>query len=99
MKGWIEIKKDDAHVRREKAKATVLRKTNWWQALLAKGTCHYCLKKFEASELTMDHIVPLARGGKSTKGNIVPCCKECNNKKKYYTPVDMILDELEKNNE
>jgi hypothetical protein len=35
-----------------------------------------------AGELTMDHVVPLARGGKSTKGNVVPACKPCNNKKK-----------------
>lgn len=31
----------------------------------------------------MDHIVPIVRGGKSTKGNVVPACKECNAKKKY----------------
>ena len=31
----------------------------------------------------MDHLVPIIRGGKSTKGNLVPACKECNNKKKY----------------
>ncbi|MCA9484169.1 MAG: HNH endonuclease [Nitrospina sp.] len=39
----------------------------------------------------MDHVVPLSRGGRSTKGNIVPACKECNTKKKHATPVDMIL--------
>ncbi len=32
----------------------------------------------------MDHLVPLARGGRSTKGNLVPACKECNTKKKYW---------------
>jgi len=30
----------------------------------------------------MDHVVPLARGGRSTKANCVPCCKECNTRKK-----------------
>jgi 5-methylcytosine-specific restriction enzyme A len=30
----------------------------------------------------MDHVVPLARGGLSSKNNLVPCCKECNNDKK-----------------
>ena len=29
----------------------------------------------------MDHVVPLARGGKSTKGNTVPACIEYNHKK------------------
>jgi 5-methylcytosine-specific restriction endonuclease McrA len=36
----------------------------------------------------MDHIVPLSRGGKSRKGNIVPACKECNNRKKYLLPIE-----------
>ena len=39
----------------------------------------------------LHHIVPVVRGGKYTKGNVVACCKECNNKKKYLTPVEMIL--------
>jgi 5-methylcytosine-specific restriction protein A len=77
-------------------KARAMRKTAWWQALLQKGICHYCGGKFKPGELSMDHIVPVSRGGKSTKGNIVPCCKECNNNKKYLTPAEMILAELEK---
>jgi 5-methylcytosine-specific restriction protein A len=44
----------------------------------------------------MDHIVPIARGGKSTKGNVVPCCKKCNNEKKYLTPVEMKLKAIER---
>ncbi|MCP4179076.1 MAG: HNH endonuclease [bacterium] len=94
---WVHIEKDKAHIKKEKAKAVQLRKTNWWQSLLSKGICYYCKNEFAPSELTMDHVVPLSRGGKSTKGNIVPCCKECNNEKKYYTPVDMILNELDQN--
>jgi len=30
----------------------------------------------------MDHLVPLARGGKSIRANLVPVCKECNTRKK-----------------
>ena len=36
----------------------------------------------------MDHIVPIARGGKSLKGNLVPACKECNNQKKQLLPLE-----------
>lgn len=36
----------------------------------------------------MDHIVPIIRGGKSTKGNAVPACKGCNSKKKYALPIE-----------
>ena len=48
--------------------------------------------------VTMDHIVPISRGGKSTKSNVVVCCKECNNKKKYLLPIEWseYLDSLAK---
>ncbi|MBN2333016.1 MAG: HNH endonuclease [Deltaproteobacteria bacterium] len=94
MTEWIEIDKDEAHIAREKQKARDLRRSAWWQNKLAAGICHYCGRHFPPEELTMDHVVPLSRGGKSTKGNIVPCCKACNNQKKYLTPVEMLLDQL-----
>jgi 5-methylcytosine-specific restriction enzyme A len=55
---------------------------------LDKGVCHYCERSIPPKELTMDHIVPIARGGRSTKGNVVPCCKECNNNKKQLLPME-----------
>ncbi len=76
---------------KEKEKARQLRKSQWWQAKLNKGICHYCGEKFSKEELTMDHILPLARGGKSSKGNLVVACKKCNNEKKYLTPAELIL--------
>lgn len=36
----------------------------------------------------MDHIVPVSRGGRSTKGNVVACCKECNSAKKQLLPME-----------
>lgn len=76
---------------KEKEKARQLRKSQWWQAKLNKGICHYCGEKFSKEELTMDHLLPLARGGKSSKGNLVVACKTCNNEKKYLTPAEFIL--------
>ena len=75
-------------IRRERGKARELRKTQWWKRRLAKGRCYYCGRPTAAAELTMDHIVPIARGGKSTKGNVVPACKECNNQKKQLLPME-----------
>ena len=91
---WIDIQKDDAHVARERARARELRKSDWWRAQLARGICHYCGKKFPPEELTMDLIVPVVRGGKSVRGNVVPCCKTCNNEKKYLTPAEIIMKKL-----
>jgi 5-methylcytosine-specific restriction endonuclease McrA len=75
-------------LRRERAKARELRHSQWWKRHLAKGVCHWCGRRFAPSELTMDHIVPIARGGLSTKGNVVVCCKECNNQKKQLLPME-----------
>lgn len=96
MDDWFDMRVDPAQIAKERAKARELRRTNWWRAQIQKGLCHYCGGKFPPSELTMDHIVPLSRGGHSTKGNIVPCCKACNNSKKYTMPVDEILAELDR---
>ena len=84
---------DPKAIKREKEKARKLRQSAWWRGKLDKGECHYCGNKFLREEFTMDHVVPLSRGGTSTKGNIVVCCKECNNQKKSLTPVEILLNE------
>ena len=95
MPDWIDIQADPVHVKREREKARALRKTDWWRAQLQKGVCHYCGRVVGAANLTMDHVVPVARGGRSVRSNCVPCCKECNNEKKAKTPVESILERLE----
>ena len=84
----------ESHKKKERAKAKELRKSQWWKQLLAKGNCYYCEQHFSAEELTMDHKVPVARGGKSTKGNVVVACKDCNTNKKHLTPAEQILNSL-----
>lgn len=95
MPDWIEINKDPKHIARERQKAREMRSTQWWLNQLQRGICHYCGEKFPSDQLTMDHIVPVSRGGRSNKANIVACCKECNNDKKYLTPAELILRRLE----
>ncbi len=36
----------------------------------------------------MDHLIPIVRGGKSTKGNVMPSCKKCNSERKYRLPFE-----------
>ncbi len=43
--------------------------------------CQYCGRKFPASELSLDHVVPISRGGKSTWENVVCACLPCNVRK------------------
>ena len=46
-------------------------------------SCGYCGSTYQ---LTIDHIIPVSRGGKSTFENCVTACRECNNKKGSRTP-------------
>lgn len=78
----------EEELRRERAKARELRQSQWWKRKRGEGVCYYCRKKVQPAEITMDHIVPLIRGGRSTKGNLVPACKECNNKKRHMLPIE-----------
>ena len=79
---------EEADLKREKRKARELRRSQWWKRRCSKGRCHYCGRSIPPRELTMDHIVPIARGGKTTRGNVVPCCKQCNNRKKSLLPME-----------
>ncbi len=78
----------EEEIKKERFKARQLRNTRWWRQKKQQGRCYYCGRKVSPKELTMDHIVPLIRGGRSTKSNIVPCCKECNNRKKHMLPIE-----------
>jgi 5-methylcytosine-specific restriction endonuclease McrA len=78
----------EQEIRREKEKARRLRQSSWWMRKIQKGICYYCQENVGRASLTMDHVVPLSRGGKSRKGNLVPACKACNNKKKYLLPIE-----------
>lgn len=95
MTEWVDIRKDEQHVAREREKARVLRKSVWWQQQVQTGVCHYCGTRVGASALTLDHVVPVSRGGTSTKGNVVPACGACNKGKKFLTPAEQILARLE----
>ncbi len=94
MTDWVEIHKDPQHIAREKRKAKTLRQSQWWRNKIVQGVCAYCQQTCAPHALTMDHLVPLARGGRSTKGNVVPCCKACNATKRYWTPAELLLQQL-----
>jgi len=85
----------EAHKKKEKAKARELRMSQWWKQQLGRGICYHCEQKFKTEELTMDHLIPIARGGFSDKKNCVPSCKECNTKKGYKTWAELAMEALE----
>lgn len=52
--------------------------------------CHYCLGKFKNSELTIDHMIPVSRGGNHTVDNICRSCNGCNISKRTKTPEEFV---------
>ncbi len=51
-----------------------------------RNTCQFCGTPFPASELTLDHVMPRSRGGRSSWENLVASCYSCNNRKGDRTP-------------
>jgi 5-methylcytosine-specific restriction endonuclease McrA len=54
-----------------------------------KNTCQYCGVVFATRNLTLDHVIPRARGGKNTWENLATSCMSCNKRKG-----DKMLNEL-----
>ena len=42
---------------------------------LYSGNCIHC---GSSERITMDHLIPVSRGGRHSIGNIVPMCQKCN---------------------
>ena len=51
-----------------------------------QNRCQYCGKRFQASELSLDHVIPRSQGGENSWENIVCACVRCNVKKGGQTP-------------
>lgn len=48
--------------------------------------CQYCGGRFDSAELTFDHVIPRAAGGKTEWENILTCCVACNTRKRDHLP-------------
>lgn len=53
--------------------------------------CHYCEKELTFKTATLDHVIPLSRGGYDRLKNVVLCCSDCNQKK-----ADLHVDKFKK---
>ena len=58
--------------------------------------CQYCGKALTPAKLTLDHILPRARGGENSWRNCVTSCFECNNRKGMRTPEEARMVLLKK---
>lgn len=52
------------------------------------SACVYCAVPLSDKTLTWDHVIPIARGGCHSVGNLVPACKSCNSSKRDRTVME-----------
>jgi len=52
-------------------------------------TCQYCRTIPPRKLLTLDHVMPRSRGGKTTWENVVTACQKCNGRKGSRTPEEI----------
>jgi 5-methylcytosine-specific restriction endonuclease McrA len=50
--------------------------------------CQYCGRKGTVFDLSLDHILPRSRGGKSVPENLCAACNSCNSRKGDRTPAE-----------
>ena len=51
-----------------------------------QNRCHYCGNYFKTADLTVDHIIPSSKGGRTNWKNCISACYKCNGKKGDRTP-------------
>jgi hypothetical protein len=82
------------HRRAERERAAIGLGKSAQRRLLAKWThraapCYYgCGRPGD----TVDHLIPLVRGGTNHEGNLVPCCRQCNSSKQDKMPIEFRLN-------
>jgi len=60
-----------------------------------KGHCAYCGCEITLSEMQVDHVMPLRKGGPDTLENMLPACRSCNHYKSTLT-VQQFRDTVER---
>lgn len=60
------------------------------KVLYSDTICPYCLEYVEESERTIEHVVPLSKGGLHSDSNLVMCCNGCNSSKRQDSMLNFI---------
>jgi len=67
---------------RARLKKATIEKVNRQVIILRdKSTCYLCLSPLKSKEVTLDHVIPLARGGVHAETNLRVACRPCNSRK------------------
>lgn len=82
----VKVAKGNVRAARRRAPGSVSA-AEWKRILLFYGSrCATCRASAEVRPLTVDHFVPLSRGGANTWDNVWPLCLPCNLSKQTKVP-------------
>lgn len=59
----------------------------------SEGKCFYCARLLSGS-YTLDHFIPISKGGARDKQNVRISCQPCNSRKGNRLPTDRLMSEL-----
>lgn len=83
LKGILTKKKSKIR-RRARGGLHTLREAEWLKVLVVfGGVCAYCGTK---NDISIEHFIPISRGGGTAMGNVIPACLTCNKKKAGRLP-------------
>jgi 5-methylcytosine-specific restriction endonuclease McrA len=82
-----------SHQRRRKAAMKTTIPASELQKILAIEICTYCQQYVEYNKRTLDHVIPICKGGAHSIDNLVMSCGSCNFKKRDRS-VEVFLNEL-----
>lgn len=86
LKGKLTNRKN-AGIRKQRLKNMKLEgdlTVEQWQDIMAQHnySCAYCNVRFsELIPATIDHVIPMIKGGRHSADNVVPACRSCNSSK------------------
>ena len=72
-----------------------VRARKWMLRMLVRsqgGCCWYCKKPVPREHITVDHVVPLSRGGLDTVENMRLACSQCNQDKGAGVSLDVFVE-------
>jgi 5-methylcytosine-specific restriction endonuclease McrA len=78
----------DSMRRKRKPHKKTLRRFRLKNYVAQAGCCAYCEQPMRLSDSTIDHLVPLSRGGSWRHYNLRLCCGPCNAAKGDLLPQD-----------
>ena len=92
-KAMLKKNWDDRHkVRRSAERSTPNRLTQRQWRIILKAYANHCAycdiemtttgDAYQLNYVTLDHVIPISKGGTNTRSNVVPACRACNKKKR-----------------